>query len=483
MQLNATKRKNSIDKFTLIVYLLLIVCGWLNIYGASYSPDQTSIFDLSCRSGMQFVWIGVSLLAATVIVLMDYKVFTTFPLFFYAAILVLLVVTAFVAPDIKGSRSWLQLGPISVQPAEFAKFVTALMLAKVMSEYNFKLRGVRNYLKVALVIFAPMAAILLEKETGSALVFAAFVLMLYREGLPGLVPLLGLLSVAFFVLVIRFNGVLINDFSGNSLGLLICFCLTFFVVWCLLASYTREKKDRRLKFHFYTALGVAAISLIVNIWVAVPFVYVALGLLLATIIYLFIRAFELRQRVFVLIAAFAIGAVGYIYSTEYFFTNILQNHQRSRIEVVLGLKDDPSGVGYNVNQAKIAIGSGGFVGKGFLKGTQTKLKYVPEQDTDFIFCTVGEEFGFLGSVAVILLYVLLLWRLVSLAERQTNRFSRIYGYCVMSVFLFHMFVNIGMVMGLLPVIGIPLPFLSYGGSSMLSFTILLFIFLRFDMAR
>ncbi len=473
----------SIDWMTVFIFVLLLIFGWLNIYGASYNYEQTSIFDFSYRSGKQFLWMGVSVVIASVILLMDYKVFTTFSVLFYIITVVVLLLTAFVAPDIKGSRSWIPLGPVSLQPAEFAKIFTALMLAKVMSEYNFRLKGFRNYAKVCVVILVPMIAIILEKEMGSALVFLAFSLMLYREGLPGLVPLLGFLCVLLFVLVIRFDAVQINTLPNNSVGMLICLCIILLVTWFLMYHYTREKKDKRLKYHILPALGIGIVVGVLNIWVEVPFVYVALGVLAATIVYLLVRAFLLRSKSYMWVAVFIMVAIVYTYSAEYLFKKVLQDHQRNRIEVVLGIKDDPSGAGYNINQAKIAIGSGGFLGKGFLKGTQTKLKYVPEQDTDFIFCTVGEEFGFWGSVLLIGLYVWLLLRLIFLAERQNDTFARIYGYCVVSIFFAHVMINIGMVLGLVLVIGIPLPFMSYGGSSLCAFTVLLFIFLKLDIAR
>ena len=474
---------SSVDKITVFLYLTLLICGWFNIYGASYNYEQTSIFDPSYRSGMQLIWIGISLLIAVIILLMDYKIFTTLPTFFYITIILVLIITAFVAPDIKGSRSWLRLGPINIQPAEFSKFITALMLAKVMGEYNFRLAGFKNYAKIGIIILLPMLAILLEKETGSALVFVAFCLMLYREGLPGLVPSLGFLCVLLFVLVIRFNGILINQMPDNSLGILLCLAIILLIAWFMMQHYTREKKDKRLKYHIYTILGIIALACILNIWLPIPFAFVLLGILVAVTVYLLVRAIILHSKVYVWIALGIIAAISYTYSAEYLFKSVLQDHQRKRIEVVLGVKDDPSGVGYNVNQAKIAIGSGGFLGKGFLNGTQTKLKYVPEQDTDFIFCTIGEEFGFWGSVLIIALYVWLLWRLIYLSERQNDKFARIYGYCVVSILFFHITINIGMVLGLVPVIGIPLPFLSYGGSSLCAFTILLFIFLRLDIAR
>ena len=396
----------------------------------------------------------------------------------YAAVILLLVVTIFIAPDIKGSHSWLVLGPVRLQPAEFAKFATALAVAKRMGTYGFKLTTPKNFLSVLALIFLPMLCILLQKETGSALVYLAFFLMLYREGMSGYILLAGVCAVAFFVLSMKFSGVLIG---ATALGELIVSCLILLLVIGLVWIERRDKWAVRI------LSGAVAVAFwggwAASFFMPVNYAWIAIGVLLASVGYLVFLSIRNWVWHYVLIATFALGSLAFMYSVDYVFTDILEPHQQVRIRVALGLEDDPTGAGYNVNQSMIAIGSGGLTGKGFLNGTQTKLKYVPEQDTDFIFCTVGEEEGFIGTTLVLLLYGAFILRLIVLAERQTSVFSRVYGYSVASIFFFHLAINIGMVIGLTPVIGIPLPFFSYGGSSLWGFTILLFVFLRLDASR
>ena len=370
--------------------------------------------------------------------------------------IVLLIVTIFIAPDTKGSRSWLVMGPVSLQPAEFAKFATALALAKYMNSYSFSIKKEKCAFVLGFIILLPMLLIIGQRETGSALVYLAFFLVLYREGMPGVVLFAGLCAVIYFVVGIRFDEVFIAD-TPTPLGEFIVLLLILLFAGGMVWVY-RKKWEPTL-------------------------VWVHWGLCVIVVGYLLYLALRERQRSYFLIALFAIGSIGFLYSSNYVFDNILESHQQIRIKVVLGLEEDLTGAGYNVNQSKIAIGSGGLTGKGFLNGTQTKLKYVPEQDTDFIFCTVGEEQGFIGSAAVLLAFLILILRLIALSERQTSTFGRVYGYSVVSIFLFHLFINVGMVLGLTPVIGIPLPFFSYGGSSLWGFTILLFIFLRLDAGR
>lgn len=475
--------KSSIDWPTVILYLVLVFLGWLNIYGASYDYDQSSILDFSYRSGKQFVWIICAIGLSGLILLIDPRFFKSFSVPFYVFMLLLLVFTAVVAPDVKGSRSWLILGPVSLQPAEFSKFITALMLAKVMDSYGFKLNNFVSYVKVAFIILVPALIIIMEKETGSALVYAAFLLVLYREGMPGLIPFIGFCCVVIFIIVIRFGEFAFWGVPTASMGLVVAFAFMLLIVIVFLLFYKRDKETLKYLLIGYSAvIGIASLLQYVQL-VTVNFFYVGLFLITATVVYLSVNAIRFRLRHYWLIILFLVGFTGYCFSAEYLFENVLESHQQMRIKVMLGMENDPSGVGYNVNQAKIAIGSGGFLGKGFLNGTQTKLKYVPEQDTDFIFCTVGEEFGFLGSVLVLMLYLFFLYRLILMAERQKDTFGRVYGYSVVSIFLFHVVINIGMVIGLAPVIGIPLPFFSYGGSSLWAFTFLLFIFLRFDISN
>lgn len=471
----------SLDWVTIFVYLILIIFGWFSVCGASYDYGNHDFWDFSTRSGKQLVWIICSFGLGFILLMLEDSLYDILGYFIYAALISLLIVTIFIAPDTKGSRSWLVMGPVSLQPAEFAKFATALALAKYMNTYSFTMRNWKNALMLAFLILLPMVLIILQRETGSALVYLAFFLVLYREGMPGVVLFSGLCAVVYFVVGIRFNsdlleGTLVPVGTFSVLSMVLLFAAG--MVWV----YRRKWKPARNIL--LVAIGVTLGAYLVSKFF-VPFNLVWVQLILCAIVigYLFFLALSERQLAYLLIGIFAIGSIGFLYSSDYVFNNVLEPHQQIRIKVVLGMEEDLTGAGYNVNQSKIAIGSGGLTGKGFLNGTQTKLKYVPEQDTDFIFCTVGEEEGFIGSASVLLLFLILILRLVVLSERQHSTFGRVYGYSVVSIFLFHVFINVGMVLGLTPVIGIPLPFFSYGGSSLWGFTLLLFIFLRIDAGR
>ncbi|MDR1527598.1 MAG: rod shape-determining protein RodA [Dysgonamonadaceae bacterium] len=478
MSYRKTKIKNSIDWLTVIIYLILVIAGWFSIYAATYNYDQMNILDLSGRAGMQMIWILSSFIIGLALLLIESDWYDIFAFWIYLLIIALLIITIFVAPDIKGSRSWLVMGPIRIQPAEFAKFATALIVAKVMGDYHFKITKVQNLFTVLGFIFLPIALILLQKETGSALVFVAFALVMYREGMPGVVLFSGSFAVLLFVLAVRYSTEIWNATpAGEFLGLIL---ILFFTIGLL---YNYPKVRRNVPYILYVILGVCAVAGIISIFVSFNWCWVILLLLAFTILFFFFLFIKFRASTYLWIIFFAITSVGFLYSVDYVFDNLLEQHQKTRIEVTLGIIDDPSGAGYNVNQSKIAIGSGGLSGKGYMNGTQTKLKYVPEQDTDFIFCTIGEEKGFIGSVSVLVLFLILIIRLILLAERQRSAFRRIYGYAVASIFFVHLAVNIGMVIGITPVIGIPLPFFSYGGSSLWAFTILLFVFLRLDASR
>jgi len=368
---------NGVDWLTIGLFLALAIFGWMNIYGAGYSFEQTSIFSFSNRAGKQFVWLITALIMGFCILMIDERTYDILGYWFYGATILLLIATPFLEHDIKGSLSWITLGPVSLQPAEFAKCFTAIAVAKYMGRYGYRVETWRDLIVPCVMVLIPMVIIMfMQQETGSALVFLAFLLPFYRQGMTGKIMAAGVLAIVVGVVVLKFN------FIPDSI-----------------------------------------------------------------------------------------------------VDKVLQPHQKTRIEVLLGNKEDPTGAGYNVNQSLIAIGSGGFFGKGYLKGTQTKLKFVPEQDTDFIFCTVGEEWGFLGSAAVLMLYLWFILRLIMIAERQRDTFYQVYAYAVASIFLFHLTINVGMVLGLLPVIGIPLPMFSYGGSSLWGFTLLLFILLRLDASR
>ncbi len=473
--------KESVDWVVLGLYLLMVVCGWFTIYGASHQFGNTSSsFDMSNSAQMQLVWIGVSLAAGFMLLKLDDNIFDVFAYFFYAVSMVLLLVTVFAAPDIKGSHSWLVLGPVRLQPAELAKFSVALALARFMNEYNFKLMTPKNLTLISGLILLPMLLIICQKETGSALVYTAFVLMLYREGLPGLILFSGVCAVALFIVGLKYSDIAVGILTQGEFISVIAIIL---ICASLVISYRRDFQGAL--YIGGGSLGVLLVGYLVSSVFGIDPHYdiICLVCLVATIGYLVYMAFSRIIKEYFVVVLVAACAILFSLSVSYVFTDILQPHQQQRIKVSLGMEDDLKGAGYNVNQSKIAIGSGGFWGKGFLNGTQTKLKYVPEQDTDFIFCTVGEEQGFIGSVAVLLLFLTLILRLLYLAERQKFVFGRVFGYCVASIFIFHLIINIGMVIGITPVIGIPLPFFSYGGSSLLGFTTLLFIFLRIDMAR
>ncbi|MCE2615990.1 rod shape-determining protein RodA [Phocaeicola oris] len=472
----------SVDWFTIALYLALVIFGWFSICGASYDYGDIDFFSFDTRSGKQIVWMSCSLGLGFILLMLDDKLYDIFAYLLYGVMILILFVTPFIADNTKGSYSWLKLGSISIQPAEFAKFATALALAKFMSKYNYSMQKVKD-IGITLALFlVPMALIVMQRETGSALVYLAFFLMLYREGMPGVFLFAGICAVIFFVVGIRFGDELMPDritSIGHFSVLAMITALTPILIYVY--SFSKQELARNL---FFLGIGLTLLALLFSLYV-IPFniTYFQLPLIFCLAIYLLFISLRDRLWPLALVCVFAVGSVAFLYSADYVFDKMLEPHQQVRIKVVLGMEDDPAGSGYNVNQSKIAIGSGGLTGKGFLKGTQTKLKYVPEQDTDFIFCTVGEEEGFIGSAAVLLLFTILILRLIYLAERQHTTFGRVYGYAVVSIIFFHLFINIGMVLGLTPVIGIPLPFFSYGGSSLWGFTLLLFIFLRIDAGR
>lgn len=471
----------SLDWWTIIIYLLLLAFGWMSVCGASYSYEDTDLLSLSSRSGMQIVWIGTSICLGFIILMMDDRFFDTFGFVIYIALLLLLFATIFNPHEIKGSRSWLVLGPLRLQPAEFAKFATALAAAKLMSAYGFTLSRTRDFLLACMIVITPMLLIIGQKETGSALVYLSFFLMFYREGMPGAILFTGVAMIAYFVVGTRYEATMLWSLPTSLGTFLVMLMIQLFTIGM---AHLGSKKRLPVRQMLLVTFVATTVALLVSKFIyAFDIIWVQLAVTIYIIATLLYQALRERMRKYLLFAVFSIGSLAFFYSSSYVLNNILQHHQRERINVLLGLKEDLSGAGYNVHQSQIAIGSGGLRGKGFLNGTQTKLKYVPEQDTDFIFCTVGEEEGFLGSAGVLLLFLALLLRLIHVAERQPFKFGRIYGYCVLSIFMFHLFINVGMVLGLTPVIGIPLPFFSYGGSSLWGFTILLFIFLRIDAGR
>lgn len=476
--------KYALDWTTVIYYIAMVFMGWISIYGASYNFDQDSLLDFSQRAGSQIIWILTAFSIGGMLLLVDSRMYDFFAYLIYGLAILLLLLTivapASIVPDIKGSRSWIVLGPVRFQPAELAKIATALALSKFISSYNFKIKNWSDLLVPAGLIMFPMSLIVLSHETGSALVFVAFFLMLYREGMNGIVLLLGSFAVVLFVVVIRFSTIPIQGDRG-TLGFVAAMLLILAIqlVYALFAG--RHSKEALRLLAGVAVIGI--IGFILNIWFSISYNYISIFAVVASCVYWAVVELFQRYKRYWMIVSISVGAVLFCFSADYLFEKVLQPHQQIRIKVLLNMEDDPTGAGYNVNQSKIAIGSGGFWGKGFLNGTQTKLKYVPEQDTDFIFCTVGEEHGFWGSSLVLIVYWLFLMRLLNIAERQREVFNRVYAYCVASIFFFHLTINVGMVLGIMPVIGIPLPFFSYGGSSLWGFTILLFILLRLDAAR
>lgn len=470
----------SLDWITIILYLILVTLGAISIYAASYDFDHASLFDFNEFSGKQFLWIALALILGCAILLLDYRLYEAYAYPIYGAVLLLLIVTIFVAPNIKGSHSWLVLGPVSLQPAEFGKFATALALAKLFDSYNFNLNAkLSNYYRALTIIFLPVVFILLQNETGSALVYLSLILVLYREGMSGFILFAVLCAITFFVVAVKYAEPMI---LGISAGEFTVFTMVAIIYSLLLLFYCKDIIiARNVILGFIISAVVVAILELCG--VSINGTVYFLTIIGAAIIYTAIAMFRHRIQKFLITIGFAAVSVLFLFSVNYVFENVLKPHQRQRITVALGIEDDIRGVGYNVNQSMIAIGSGGVAGKGFLNGTQTKLKYVPEQHTDFIFCTIGEEEGFIGATAVLLLFLAFILRLIHVAERQRSPFGRVYAYCVVSFLIFHLCINVGMVLGLCPVIGIPLPFFSYGGSSLWGFTILLFVLLRIDASR
>ena len=483
---------------TLIIYLILVLAGWFTINAASYNFDNASIFEFARPSGKQAVWFGLALFLIVLLLCIDSKSYITWAPIVYIGIMILLFVTIFIGTNINGSHSWIKIGTFSIQPAEFGKFSTSLMVAWLFSQYGFKFTEPVNFIKTCLVVLLPVGLIILQNETGSALVYFSLILLFYRQGLSGVVLWLGFCFILIFVLGVKYSveplpeGTVLaagESAPPSMLGEHIVLAMIPFLTAAMLWGFAGDATSAiRLCI---TSLVVIVAYKVVKMHVEIPaeilpyyrFRFVGLALCAWSVIYTLWQWLYQHVRNYMLVAVFALAFIGFQYTVGYAFHKVLQDHQRGRIEVLLGMKEDLKGAGYNVNQAKIAIGSGGLTGKGYLEGTQTKLAYVPEQETDFIFCTVGEEQGFLGTTFVLLLYALLILRIIVIAERQRTIFAQVYAYCVACIFAFHVFINVGMVIGLVPVIGIPLPFFSYGGSGLWSFTILLFIMLKLDASR
>jgi rod shape determining protein RodA len=459
-----------LDKITIVIFLLLVIIGWFNIYAAVYNEEHSRIIDLSQRYGKQFVWILATFVIAVFVVVTDSRFYSFFAYFIYGFFLFLLLLVLFVGEYVHGARSWFQFGSFSLQPSEFAKIGTALALAAYLNVSRHDLGKLKVFMISVAIIMMPALLIVLQPDMGSAVVFLGFFLVLYREGMSPYILISGFLMLILFFFTLLFNNTLL------SLGLV----LSALILSCIV---TRKWKTCLSALGIITGITllVYGINSLVSGSLRNEHI-VLISVLLSGFIFA-VYFYNKKAIASLTIYLFLIGSLAYVNSVNIAFNKLMKPHQKERVEILLGIKSDPHGTGYNVNQSIISIGSGGFSGKGYLKGTQTKFKFVPAQSTDFIFCTIGEEWGFMGAFVVIVLYVMLLIRLIILAERQRSAFSRIYGYGVVSVFFVHIFINIGMTIGLVPVIGIPLPFLSYGGSSLWAFTILLFIFLRLDASR
>lgn len=460
------------DWHIVVIYIILVFAGWFNIYSAVFDENAASIFNVGQKYGKQLIWIGAAFLLAIAILILDARFYFTFAYIFYGFIIVSLIGVYLFAPEIKGARSWFEIGPLRVQPSEFAKLATSIVVARYMGRYDFSIRRISDIFKVLILLGTPGILIILQGDAGSALVFSSFFLVFYREGMPFAILLLGIYAVLIFALSIIWGGLTLSIIA-------VSLCYIVFVVYGL------------QKTHRFSIIKIVLVALAFVLPVGIRYLFklnispfimfmISFGLLLApTVLY----TYKKRRITLLTIFAIGLGSVLISQSVEYVFTNVLEAHQRTRINVFFGLESDPQGSEFNVIQSKIAIGSGDMFGKGFLSGTQTKNDFVPEQSTDFIFCTIGEEWGFFGSFVIIGLFVYLILRIMYDAEQQRTAFSRVYGYCVASILFFHVMINIGMTIGLMPVIGIPLPFFSYGGSSLWGFTLLLFIFVKLDAHR
>ena len=481
----------TIDWSLVFCWLILILIGWANIYASIHATEPSSIFDFSSRSGKQFVWMATALvIAVTVLFVFPARFYESAAFPIYVFVIMLLVAVIFLGIEVKGSRSWFEFGPVRFPPAEISKISTSLMLAAVMSQSGYRIGRWKDFITTAAIILLPMMIIIGQSETGSALVYVGFIFMLYREGLSGWLIFMVGMAILLFILTLTaspYTAILVLAgiaslciclYSGRFRWWLII-CVPLIVLFAfvpdILEAVAAAGQDPAL---VEEAVEEASAG---GSWISkIKPLYILLGAIGLSIPFVAYQAFRERNTFTHLAIISSLAGIALVFSVNFLFNDVLQDHQRKRIEVLLGMKEDPSGVGYNVNQSMIAIGSGGLTGKGYLNGTQTTYGFVPEQSTDFIFCTIGEEWGFVGCTFIILLYVFLMWRIVKDAERSREAFTRIYGYCVACCIFMHLFINIGMPIGLMPVIGIPLPFISYGGSSLWGFTALLFIFIALD---
>lgn len=454
-----------LDWTAIVLYLLLVIFGWMNIYSSSFVEGKAA-YDLSTKYGMHLIWIGTALALAFVILFsIPSRIYPAIAPPLYVVVSFLLIAVAFLGVEVNGSKSWFALGPFRFQPAEFSKLSTSLLLTHILSQYDFSFRKLNNAMRAGLTVLLPILFILMEKETGSALVYLGFFLVCYREGMNGWILLSGLMAILLFIITM----------VASPVTAAIVLTAILFLTAALYSS-------RSVRWLVTGAVVVTGLVFLLKIPEENLIASILAGSIPIAILASAILAYRREKLGRNLLLGYACGII-LILSVQVIFDKVLQEHQRARIEVLFGIREDPRGVGYNVHQSLIAIGSGGFAGKGYMNGTQTRYGFVPEQSTDFIFCTVGEEWGFLGSILVLGLYLALILHLTSSAEKQDDRFTRIYGYCVACCILMHVVINVSMTIGLMPVIGIPLPFMSYGGSSLWAFTILLFIYLKLDYDR
>lgn len=457
-----------VDLWTVLLYAAIVVAGWISIASASYDEEAAELFSLSHFYMKQLVWIGIAWIMALVVLLLDERFYHMLAYPAYIAGLGLLLAALLFGREVNGAKAWFELGAMRVQPVEFAKIATALALARVMSDYSFSIDRPGDLMKVGWVICLPLFIIVLQNDTGSGIVLGSFLFVLYREGLNKWLCIPVLLIAALFIVSFLLSP------------------MTLLVILILVCTFSEAMMNGqwRSRIVYLAVLALLSIVLCLVMHFVVPGKLDLYGSLLVvtflSLIFMAVYAFRANLRNIFIVMGLFVGAMIFLPTTDYIFNSILKEHQRNRILSFLGIVSDPLGTDYNVNQAKIAIGSGGWTGKGFLQGTQIKYGFVPERHTDFIFCTVGEEWGFLGTVFVLALLCLLILRLMRMGERQEEPFGRIYCYCVAAILLFHVLVNVGMTIGLMPVMGIPLPFMSYGGSSLIAFTILLFIAVRLD---
>ena len=482
----------TIDWSLVICWLIMILIGWVNIYASVHSSEPSSIFDWSSRSGKQFVWMASALVIALIILFaIPPRFYEGFSVFIYIFVIGLLVSVIFLGIEVKGSRSWFEFGPIRFQPAEISKIATSMLLATYMSQLGYRIGRMKDFIITALIILLPMGIIIMQSETGSALVYVGFIFMLYREGLSGwLIFMIGMAILTFIltltaspytaILVLLSVASLCICLYSGKFRWWVFLCVPLIVLFAFLPQLMQMLVANVVDAETLAAIAGGTEGVDKPFIMKIEPLHILLGTTAISLPFVAFQAFRERNTFTHLSIISLLAGIVLVFSTNFLFNDILQDHQRKRIEVLLGIKEDPTGVGYNVNQSMIAIGSGGLSGKGYLNGTQTTYGFVPEQSTDFIFCTIGEEWGFVGSAFVILLYVFLIWRIIIDAERSREGFTRIYGYCVACCIFMHLFINIGMTIGLMPVIGIPLPFISYGGSSLWGFTALLFIFIALN---